>query len=131
MASKASKGLTLDQVIAQLRAVNGNLSLAARNLKVTRAAIVYYVRTYQTAADAVAEASEGVSDVAEGYLVKAVMSGDLQQARYWLENKARDRGWGAAKYDAALHIDVAKLPEMSDADLDALAAKIDKITGRR
>jgi hypothetical protein len=131
MSGSTKKGLTLDQVIAALRAHNGNVSLTARSLKVTRNAVQYYIRTYQTAADAVAEASEAISDYAEGHLVKAVMSGDLQQARYWLENKARDRGWGAVKYAAELQIDPSKLSEMSDDDLDALAAKIDRLAGRR
>jgi hypothetical protein len=35
MARNANKGLTLDQVIATLRANNGNISLTARTLKVT------------------------------------------------------------------------------------------------
>ena len=40
---RGSKGLTAEQVIEALRETNGNISLAARRLKVTRAAIAYYV----------------------------------------------------------------------------------------
>lgn len=91
-----NKGLTAEQVIDALRDTNGNMSLAARRLKVTRAAIAYYVREYPTVRAAHDEAAAYVSDIAEGHLVNAVIKGNLDQARYWLENKARDRGYGRA-----------------------------------
>lgn len=90
----AKKGLTTDQVIAALTETNGNISLAAKRLKVTRKAISYYIDTYATVKTAHDEAAAYISDIAEGHLVNAVMKGNLDQARYWLENKARDRGYG-------------------------------------
>jgi hypothetical protein len=90
----AKKGLTTEQVIAALRKANGNMSLAARSLGVERANIFYYVNTYPTVRAAHDEAAAYVSDIAEGHLVSGVMRGDWDRVRYWLESKARDRGYG-------------------------------------
>lgn len=91
----AKKEITLEQVITALRETNGNISLTGRKLGVTRQAIQYYVDNYVTAAAALKEASAYISDIAEGHLVNAVIKGNLEQVKYWLENKARDRGYGA------------------------------------
>ena len=89
-----NKGLTAEQVIEALKKANGNMALAARSLGVDRTLITYYCREYPTVKAAHDEAAAYVSDIAEGHLVSAVMKGNLDQVRYWLENKARDRGYG-------------------------------------
>jgi Bacterial regulatory protein, Fis family len=91
---RGSKGLTAEQVIDALRDTNGNMSLAARKLKVTRAAIAYYVREYPTVRAAHDEAAAYVSDIAEGHLVNGVIKGDWDKVRYWLETKGKERGYG-------------------------------------
>lgn len=90
----AKKGLTLDTVIAALRKANGNISLTARQLGVERNAVQHYLRNYPTAREAADEAAAYITDIAEGHLVSRVMRGDWDQVRYWLENKAKDRGYG-------------------------------------
>jgi Bacterial regulatory protein, Fis family len=126
-----NKGLTAEQVIDALRDTNGNMSLAARKLKVTRAAIAYYVREYPTVRAAHDEAAAYVSDIAEGHLVNAVIKGNLDQARYWLENKARDRGYGRAPQTSGLegmNFTPEQLAGMTDEQLDDLIAKLDRLT---
>lgn len=91
----ANRNITLEQVVNTLRETNGNIALTGRKLGVTRQAIKYYVDNYATAKQAHDEAAAYVSDIAEGHLVNAVMKGNLEQVKYWLENKARDRGYGA------------------------------------
>lgn len=91
---RGSKGLTAEQVIAALKDTNGNMSLAARRLKVTRAAIAYYVREYPTVKAAHDEAAAQITDYAEGHLVAGVIKGDWDRVKYWLENKGRERGYG-------------------------------------
>ena len=126
---RGSKGLTAEQVIEALRDTNGNMSLAARRLKVTRAAIAYYVREYPTVRAAHDEAAAYVSDIAEGHLVSAVIKGNLEQARYWLENKARDRGYGRGPaMDPAMNITADQLAGMTDEELDLFIAKLDRLT---
>lgn len=127
-----NKGLTTEQVIAALRKTNGNMSLAARDLKVTRQAIKHYVDTYSTVRQAHDEAAAHISDIAEGHLVNAVLKGNLDQVRYWLENKARDRGYGRGPaQDPLLNVTPEQLAGMTDAELDALIAKLDRLTRAR
>lgn len=92
--SSKPKGLTAEQVIDALRESHGNMSLAARKLKVSRQAILHYVNTYPTVKAAHDEAADAVTDYAEGHLVNGVMKGQWEQVRYWLESKGRSRGYG-------------------------------------
>ena len=122
----ANKGLTLDQVIEALRQTHGNMSLAAHKLGVTRETINYYVNTYATAREAMQTAAAAVSDIAEGHLVQAVKRGDLKQVQYWLENKARDRGYGQ-RNTPSLNLTLAELMEMDEGDLDKLITQLSKL----
>lgn len=126
-----NKGLTTEQVIAALKDAHGNMSLAARKLKVDRKAIAYYVNTYPTVKAAHDEAAAVVTDYAEGHLVSGVVKGEWEKVRYWLENKARERGYGRAPEGNPLDgIDTQAILDMTDEQLDALIAKHTR-AGRR
>jgi hypothetical protein len=127
----AKKGLTAEDYIGALRETNGNISLAARRLKVERRAVQYAIQAHPTVKAAHDEAAAHISDIAEGHLVSAVLKGNLDQVRYWLENKARDRGYG--RMPAGNPLD-GMTPEqilgMTDEQLDALIAKFIRASGR-
>jgi hypothetical protein len=127
----AKKGLTAEDYIGALRETNGNISLAARRLKVERRAVQYAIQAHPTVKAAHDEAAAHISDIAEGHLVNAVLKGNLDQVRYWLENKARDRGYG--RMPAGNPLD-GMTPEqilgMTDEQLDALIAKFIRASGR-
>lgn len=128
------KNLTLEQVIESLKATNGNMALAARRLNVDRSNIKYWIDNYATAKQAHDEAAAYVSDIAEGHLVNAVIKGNLDQAKYWLENKARDRGYGRAPQTnglESLSITPEQLADYTDEQLDNFIAKLDKLTRPR
>lgn len=93
---RANKGLTVDQVIATLKETHGNMSLAARRLGVERNTIRHYIDHHPTVKQAHDEAANAVSDIAEGHLVNGAIKGDWDKVKYWLETKARDRGYGRA-----------------------------------
>ena len=121
-----AKRITAEQVIDALKKTNGNISLSARQLGVERQAVQYYVQNYPTVKAAHDEAAAYVSDIAEGHLVNAVIKGNLDQAKYWLENKARDRGYGRAPAINPLEgLTPEQILNMTDEQLDAL---IDKFT---
>jgi hypothetical protein len=124
-------GLSTAQVIEALRKTFGNLSMTAKQLGVTRQAIQYYVQTYPTVQQAMEEAAQSVSDKAESNIVLEVMRGDLKASTYWLENKARDRGYGRQAADTSLSVSVEELATLSDEELDALAAKLDRLGGKK
>lgn len=127
----AKKGLTAEEYVQALRKANGNISLAARSLGVDRKAVQYAIGEFASVKAAHDEAAAYVSDIAEGHLVSAVIKGNLEQARYWLENKARDRGYG--RLPAGNPLD-GMTPEqilgMTDEQLDALIAKFIRASGR-
>lgn len=133
-AKSGPKDITLEQVITALRETNGNMALSGRRLGITRQAIQHYVNTYATAKQAHDEAAAYVSDIAEGHLVNAVMKGNLDQVKYWLENKARDRGYGRAPQTnglETLNITPEQLADYTDEQLDNLIVKLDKLTRSR
>lgn len=128
---RGPKGMTLERVIDALKKANGNMSLAARSLQLDRSTIKHYVDTYPAAKEAHDEAAAHISDIAEGHLVSAVIKGNLDQVRYWLENKARDRGYGRGpSQDPQLNLTPEQLAEMTDTELDELASKLAKLTRR-
>lgn len=120
------KGLTIDSVCDALRTTNGNMSLAAHRLGVDRKNIEYYVRTYPNVREVMQQAAAAISDIAEGHLVAAVRRGDLKQVQYWLENKARDRGYGQ-RYQPNVNITLEDLMAMNDEALDKLIAQLGKL----
>lgn len=128
-----AKRITAEQVIDALKKTNGNISLSARQLGVERQAVQYYVQNYPTVKAAHDEAAAYVSDIGEGHLVKAVINGNLEQVRYWLENKARDRGYGRAPQTNGLDLNITaeQLADYTDEQLDHLIAKLDKLTRAR
>lgn len=126
------KGIKAEEVIDALQAMNGNISLAARLLKTTRQNIEYYIKHYATVQAAFEQTTEQISDIALGHLVKAVKAGKMAEVRYWLDNKARDRGFGKAP--AVNPLD-AFTPEqilaLSDEELDAYIDKYTRLSNRR
>ncbi len=130
----APKGLTIEIVIESLKKTHGNISLSARELRVDRKAIKYYIDTYATVKAVHDEESAWVSDISEGNIVRAITQGNLNESHYWLENKARDRGYGRAPQSTAADLMNAtpeQLAAMTDEQLDDYIAKLDKIARAR
>ena len=124
--SNRPKGLTIDGVCEALKATNGNISLAAHRLGVDRSAVQYYVATYPNVREVMQQAAAAISDIAEGHLVSAVRRGDLRQVQYWLENKARDRGYGQ-RTAPNVNITLEDLMAMDETALDKLIAQLGKL----
>ena len=124
--SRRPKGLTIESVCDALKATNGNVSLAAHRLGVERQTVNYYVSTYPNVREVMQQAAAAISDIAEGHLVAAVRRGDLKQVQYWLENKARDRGYGQ-KYQPNVNLTLEDLMAMDEAALDKLIAQLGKL----
>lgn len=127
----AKKGLTTEQVIAALKESHGNMSLAARRLKVERQNIAWYIANHTTVKAAHDEAADAVTDYAEGHLVSGVVKGEWDKVRYWLENKGRARGYGRAPEGNPLDgVDPRAILDMTDDELDAFIAKHTRARGR-
>lgn len=94
---RGPKGITPAQYAEALRDTFGNISAAARRLNVDRAAVVNAIKHHESVKQAHDEAADQITDIAEDHLVSGVRSGDWRQVMYWLENKARDRGYGVKR----------------------------------
>lgn len=114
------------EIIAAIERSHGNLSAAARILGITRKAVDYYVRTRPHIREIAQDAANAISDIAEGNLIVAIKKGDLKQSQYWLESKARDRGYGQ-KYTPNVTLAMQDLMGMNEADLDKLIAQLSKL----
>ena len=89
------KSISPEQYAQALRETFGNVSMAARKLGVEHRAVAYAIEKHPVVKEAHDEAAEQITDIAEGHLVAAVRKGDMKQVQYWLENKARHRGYGS------------------------------------
>ena len=83
-----------EDVITALEKTHGNVTAASRLLGCTRANVFYYIKEYDDVRLAYELATDIISDIAEGHLIKAVVQGDMKAVQYWLNNKARHRGYG-------------------------------------
>lgn len=91
---RGPKGITPAQYAEALRETFGNISAAARILSVDRAAVVNAIKHHESVKLAHDEAAEQITDIAEHHLVEGVRNGDWRQVQYWLEAKARHKGYG-------------------------------------
>jgi len=76
-----------------LRATHGNYQLSGQMLKCTRQGIKFFVDKHPDLQAIVKEEREGVVDVAEGALQRAVLDGQAWAVQFTLRNLGRDRGY--------------------------------------
>jgi hypothetical protein len=126
MARTSQKGLNPELISDALERVYGNITAAATLLKVSRTTIQHYVNTYPEVRKAMEAAAAEISDIAESNLIQAIKAGDLRQSQYWLENKARDRGYGQ-KYTPQVNMTMQDLLAMDEAGLDKLITQLAKL----
>jgi hypothetical protein len=91
---RGPKGITPEQYAQALRETFGNVSMAARKIGVERQAVQYAIDKHASVKLAHDEAAEQITDIAEGHLIAGVRRGEWKQVQYWLEAKARHKGYG-------------------------------------
>lgn len=90
----------LREIEAALRSAGGICSDAARALTAagkpcTRQNIRYWVEKYPRLAETIDDCAEEVKDLAESKLIENIRANDTSAIRFFLERRARDRGYGA------------------------------------
>lgn len=85
--------LTVQRVVEALQAGAGLKTQAAAILKCDRSTLYSFMREHPEVQAALDEIEEQLKDIAEGQIVKAIQSGDMQTVRWWTELKAKDRGY--------------------------------------
>ena len=85
--------LKIKDIESALRKTHGNFQLSANMLKVSREAIRKRVQASEALMAIAKEEREGVVDVAESALQRAVLEGEAWAVQFTLRNLGRDRGY--------------------------------------
>jgi hypothetical protein len=126
--------LTVERVIEALRVSAGIRAIAAEKLQVHRSAITRFIQNNPEIEDVEAEIVEELADVAEAKLLEGIKRGDFPNVKFYLENKARNRGYGrnleltgakgqAIAVTAQPAMDYSKLTVAELRQLEAIMAK--------
>ncbi|RUV37428.1 helix-turn-helix domain-containing protein [Mesorhizobium sp. M7A.F.Ca.MR.148.00.0.0] len=120
------------RVIAMLRQCGGIKTVAAERLNVGRTTLYAFLNEHPEIQEADSQISEELLDVAEGQVVIALRSGDMQTVRWYLELKGKDRGFvrrvettgkNGGPVETAQKLDLAN---MSDEELEILLRAAEK-----
>jgi hypothetical protein len=86
--------LKISEIETALRASSGVVTAAASELCVTRQALQKRITRSAHLQAVVKDITEGKLDLAELVIYREVARGDAATARWMLDRKGRDRGWG-------------------------------------
>lgn len=85
--------LTAKQVADALTATRGMVSVAARRLGCTRKTVYNYINRYATVQEALEDARESTTDVAELKLFEAINAGEPWAVQFYLKTQGKTRGY--------------------------------------
>ncbi|PWJ81506.1 regulatory Fis family protein [Pseudaminobacter salicylatoxidans] len=83
----------IPRIIEQLRLSGGIKTVAAQRLNVHRKTLHRFLEDHPEVTEALRDIDAEIADVAEAQVVKAINAGDMQTVRWFLELKAKDRGY--------------------------------------
>lgn len=81
-------------VIKAIEGSAGIISVIAKKCEVEWHTIQKYIKTNEAIRQAYEDECSKISDVAESAIIAAIRDKDVNAAKWYLENKARDRGYG-------------------------------------
>jgi len=88
-----TKRISHKRIAEALRKTHGNFMLTAQILKCSRVAVWKRVKESKELQEIVEEEREGVVDIAESALQRAVLNGEAWAIQFTLRNLGRDRGY--------------------------------------
>jgi hypothetical protein len=110
---------TTEQVITAIKETKGMLTIAAERLKCHPETVRTYVNRYPTVKAALQEQREGVLDVAELALMRAVQNGESWAVTFCLATIGRQRGY--IKKEEIEHSGSIDVKKLSDDELEQIA----------
>lgn len=124
--------LTVALVNEALRAAAGIRAGAAEMLRVDRSTVTKFIQAHPEIEQTEADIVEELADLAEGKLLQGIKEGQFPNIKFFLENKARHRGYGrsieltgkdgGAIRTQAENIDLKKLSTKQLREFEALLA---------
>jgi hypothetical protein len=110
---------TAPDVIAAIQGSAGIKSSIAKRLGVNRLTVDTYLKRWKAVQDAYDEECEGIIDMTESTVLKAIKEGDVGTAKWYLAHKAKSRGYvSRQQIEHSGQIDVRSL---TDEELEAIA----------
>ena len=85
--------ITVDLVLAALRASKGMVSIAARRVGCDRSTIYEYIKKYPSVAAALADERETMTDTAELALYSAIQDKEAWAVCFYLKTQGKGRGY--------------------------------------
>jgi len=92
----------------------GNVSAACAAVKISRVAYYAWIKADKAFTNAIEEVDESFIDFAESKLHKKISDGEWVPLKYYLENKAKKRGWANTEsapimqHTGTIKIEIAK-----------------------
>ena len=121
--ARSNKRPTDEEIADALRATSGLIMLAAHRLGVHRTTLWRWMEASPELRAIADEETEVILDIAEGHVITAIKSGDLEQAWRYLRCKGRKRGYGD-KTDIDVTSAGKPLGEMSADEIERKALEI-------
>lgn len=90
---KPNERYKAEQVIDAIQASKGLITVAARRLNCHPDTVRRYQREYPTVAAAIKEQREGVTDLAEAALFRAINDGEAWAVCFYLKTQGKERGY--------------------------------------
>jgi len=112
---------TAAQFIEQIPGSGGIISTIARRVGCAWHTAKKYCTTYPTVAKVYQDECEGVTDLAESTVLKAIKDGDITSAKWYLTMKAKDRGY-AQRFEIDGILKNLDLSQLTTEQLKRLAA---------
>lgn len=122
MTKPRAKRYTAADYAKAVTEAQGLISVAARRLGVTRSTIYSAIKKHASVREAVEDARERTTDLAEGKLFSKISEGDMTAIIFYLKTQAKNRGY-IERQERHLTgtLDLRKLQSLSDDELDGLA----------
>lgn len=117
--------LTVEQIANALEKKAGNITGAAKALKVTRQALHHRISNDETLQKIVTDAREALVDVAESQLLKQIKLGNTATIIFALKTQGKSRGYVERSEVSGPNggpIETKNVTDLSDAELAAIAA---------
>ena len=90
---KKANGYKAQDFIERIPGSGGIISTIAKRVGCSWHTAKKYCTEYATVAQAYVDECEGITDLAESTVLKAIRDGDVSAAKWYLTTKAKDRGY--------------------------------------
>lgn len=99
-----------ENIIKLIEKHKGNLSAVARAMRCARKTVHNYVNEHPEVADALKDAREEMTDIAESKLLLAIKRGDAWAVCFYLKTQGKSRGY-IEKSQVDVRMDMSKLTD--------------------